>query len=348
MATFASFLQANNICTSRGGGGGITNTGMGYQALTSNSSGYHNTAVGFQALRNNTSGNRNTAIGHRALRNNTTGVCNTAIGSLALYSNTTGNNNTAVGYRALIDTSTGASNTAIGAYAGCGITTATSNTLVGFCAGRNLGAGCWNVAVGMCALRGATSNENVALGFHALCSVSTGGCNIGIGYRAGHSVSTAFCTITVGQNSTTSNSNCHTAWGNSNMSYNGVRFGWTNVSDSRDKTNIEDLNEKLGLDFIRSLDTVSFNWDNRQAYVLRCGYEYGTKDGTLTNPRESYGFIAQQMKETLDNLNITFQALGHDSEKDSYRLTYDEMIAPLIKAVQQTTTRLETLETLAG
>ena len=348
MATFASFLDANNICTSRGSGGCITNTGMGYQALTSNSSGYHNTAVGFQALRCNTSGNRNTAIGHCALRNNTTGVCNTAIGALALLCNTSGGNNTAVGYRALLNVNTGASNTGIGAYAGASTTSGTSNTFVGFRAGTGISTACWNVAVGMCALRCANSNENVAIGGYALCAVSSGGCNIGIGWRAGYSVSTAFCTITVGQDSTTSNSDCHTAWGNGNMNYNGVRFGWTNVSDNRDKANIEDLDEKLGLDFVRSLETVSFNWDNRQAYVLRCGYEYGTKDGTLASPKKSYGFIAQQMKQVLQALDVKFDGLGYTEEHDAYRLIYEEMIAPLIKATQQTTTRLETLEALAG
>lgn len=347
MATFASFLNANNIRASRGNGGYITNTGLGYKTLGVNTSGNNNTAVGFQALQCNTSGFRNTAIGFNALASNNSGYCNTAIGALALLCNTSGANNTAVGYRALCNVNTGAANTGIGAYAGASITSGNSNTFVGFRAGASTSTACWSVAVGRSALCSANSNENVAIGGYALCAVSSGGCNIGIGWRAGYSVSTAFCTITVGQDSTTSNSDCHTAWGNGNFSYNGVRFGWTNVSDSRDKTNIEDLDEKLGLDFIRSLNTVSFNWDNRQAYVLRCGYEYGTKDGTLASAKKSYGFVAQQMKEVLQTLNVRFDGLGYTEEHDAYRLTYEEMIAPLIKAVQQTTTRLETLEALA-
>lgn len=347
MATFASFLNANNIRASRGNGGCTTNTGLGYKTLGVNTSGTHNTAVGFQALQCNTSGFRNTAVGFNALASNTSGYCNTAIGSLALLYNTSGANNTAVGYRALLSVNTGAANTGIGANAGDSITSGNSNTFVGFKAGDNTTTACWSVAVGMCALRCANSNENVAIGGYALCAVSSGGCNIGIGWRAGYSVSTAFCTITVGQDSTTSNSDCHTAWGNGSMNYNGVRFGWTNVSDNRDKANVEDLDEKLGLDFIRSLDTVSFNWDNRQAYVLKCGYEYGTKDGTLASPKKSYGFIAQQMSQVLENLQARFDGLGYTEEHDAYRLTYEEMIAPLIKAVQQTTARLETLEALA-
>jgi hypothetical protein len=349
MADFASFLNANSICAGKGpGSNNFTNTGLGYQTLAVNTSGYHNTAVGFQALRCNTSGFRNTAVGHCALRSNTTGCCNTAIGAFALVNNTSGGNHTAIGYRALVNVNTGQSNTGIGAYAGQAVTTGTSNVFVGFKAGCSTTTACWNVAVGDCALMSANSNENVAVGRFSLCSVTSGACNIGIGYRAGYQVATANCTITVGQNSSARNITGHTAWGNASMNYNGVRFGWTNVSDNRDKANIEDLDEKLGLDFIRSLDTVSFNWDNRQAYVSRCGYEYGTKDGTLASPKKSYGFIAQQMKEVLQNLNVKFDGLGHNDESDSYRLIYEEMIAPLIKATQQTTARLETLEALAG
>ena len=137
-------------------------------------------------------------------------------------------------------------------------------------------------------------------------------------------------------------------WGNKNITYNGIASKWTNISDCRDKTNIEDLDEKLGLDFIRSLDTVSFNWDNRENYVQKCGFEYGQKDGTLSSPKKSYGFIAQQMKEVLDNLDTNFDALKYNEDKDAYRITYAHMIAPLVKAIQQTIQRIETLETLAG
>ena len=85
--------------------------------------------------------------------------------------------------------------------------------------------------------------------------------------------------------------------------FNGIAGAWTNVSDRRDKTNIEDLDEKLGLAFIRNLETVSFNFDHRDRYVRECGYEYGVKDSTLADLKKSYGFIAQQMKELVNTLN---------------------------------------------
>lgn len=348
MASFASYVSAQGVCASRGGGNIITNTGLGYQALTSNTSGYQNTAFGWQAMRNNTSGRQNTAVGFAALRNNTTGVCNTAVGSYALYTQTGGSNNTGIGFKAGCSITTGASNTLVGAYAGLAITTGNSNTALGFCALRSNSTSNFNTAVGAVALCNTTGGCNTGIGFSAGSAITTGGCNTVLGGNAGGSVTTANNTVIVSRGGSTSNSNGHTLWGTSGTNFNWIMCYWSNVSDCRDKTCIQDLDSKLGLDFLRKLTPVSFNWDNREVYVTECGYEYGTKDGTLASKVKSYGFEAQQMKQALEELNIEFEALGHDSEKDAYRITYDEMIAPLIKGVQETLARLETLEALAA
>ena len=332
----------------RGGGGCINNTALGVsQTLTSNSTGYCNTAIGSYALRCNTSGNRNTAAGVGALFNNTTGVCNTAIGYNAGRCMTTNGNLTAVGYRAAYYT-TGASNTAIGCDAGVNLTTGVTNVLVGQRAGHILAGGSCNVAIGNFSADGAYGSNNVAIGYKSADGLQSGACQISIGAFSGQSITLSNFNISVGFQSASTKTTGHTAWGNSAITYNGIACAWTNVSDCRDKTNIEDLDEKLGLDFIRSLDTVSFNWDNRENYVQKCGFEYGQKDGTLSSPKKSYGFIAQQMKEVLDNLDTNFDALKYNEDKDAYRITYAHMIAPLVKAIQQTIQRIETLETLAG
>jgi hypothetical protein len=343
----ASYSQCD-IRAWRGGGGCINNTALGESAtLTSNSTGYCNTAIGSLSLRCNTSGNRNTAAGVRALYNNTTGTCNTAIGYKAGHCMTTGNNLTAIGAFAA-ECTTGNCNTAIGYRAGGGLTTGTCNVIMGCAAGECMTGGSCNVAIGHQAMSGATSNNNVAIGTQVAQGLTTGACNIFVGYLNGSGTKTTNFHIGIGHNGGPSNTTGHTAWGNSAITYNGIASKWTEISDCRDKTNIEDLDEKLGLDFIRSLDTVSFNWDNRENYVQKCGFEYGQKDGTLTSPKKSYGFIAQQMKEVLDNLNTDFDALKYNEDKDAYRITYAHMIAPLVKAIQQTIQRIETLETLAG
>jgi hypothetical protein len=120
------------------------------------------------------------------------------------------------------------------------------------------------------------------------------------------------------------------------------------VSDCRDKTNIKSLPDNLGLNLIKKLRPVSFNWDNRETYVRECKYEYGQKDGTLAGTKKSYGLIAQELKQALQELNVEFDALGHDDTKDAYRLTYEELIAPIISAVQELDKRVEALEAKVG
>ena len=350
MACFASFITmqfGSNCGFIVGGQSCINNTAIGAAALAANTTGYCNTAIGAKALFANTTGNRNTAGGVCALTANTTGTCNTAIGYKAGRCMTTGNSLTAIGAFAA-ECTTGNCNTAIGYRAGCGLTTGTCNVIMGCAAGECMTGGSCNIAIGQRAMCLATSNNNVAIGYRVAPELTTGACNIFVGYCNGKGISTTNFHIGIGHYDGPSKTTGHTAWGNSAITYNGIACEWTNISDCRDKTNIEDLDEKLCLDFIRSLDTVSFNWDNRESYVQKCGFEYGQKDGTLSSPKKSYGFIAQQMKEVLDNLNTNFDALKYNEDKDAYRITYAHMIAPLVKAIQQTIQRIETLETLAG
>ena len=77
------------------------NTGMGTDALFSNTTGYGNTASGNTALFENTTGSSNTASGYSALYWNTAGNSNTASGYEAGYNVTTGSNNIDIGNEGL-------------------------------------------------------------------------------------------------------------------------------------------------------------------------------------------------------------------------------------------------------
>jgi hypothetical protein len=123
------------------------NTGIGYEALQSNTSGTgnaafgfgtlvsstssYNTAIGFQALTTNTIGDRNTAVGMNALNYNSSGKWNTAGGFEGLFNNISGNNNTAFGYSALASNTSGTSNTAIGHWADVGSGNLSNATAIG-------------------------------------------------------------------------------------------------------------------------------------------------------------------------------------------------------------------------
>jgi len=108
----------HELTVGRGAGSLSRNTVVGYDALSSNTTGTENTASGYRALRENTTGGRNTATGYLALSSNTTGTENTATGFQAMLNNTTGGLNTATGYLALNSNTTGNNNTGVGFKAG--------------------------------------------------------------------------------------------------------------------------------------------------------------------------------------------------------------------------------------
>jgi hypothetical protein len=300
---------------------GRSNTAVGNVALNANTTGYGNTAIGDNTLSFNSLGKNNTAIGYTALRVNTTGNAQVAIGYQSLYVSNFGstsiNANVAVGYKSLRNNTSGNSNTAIGNNAlYCNIT------------------GTRNSAVGICALRSNTTGaSNTAVGFCAQQALATGVDN----------------TIAIGCNSATSATTGHTVWGNSlNNVCNCIYAAWSTVSDLRDKTNIKTLSSKFGLALINKLRPVAFNWDHRDTYVRECSYEYREKDGTLVSTKAHYGLIGQEFKSAIDELDVRFDVLGHDDDKDAYRLTYEELIAPIIKAIQELDNRLIVVEEKVG
>lgn len=98
--------------------------------------------------------------------------------------------------------------------------------------------------------------------------------------------------------------------------------GVIQTSDARQKTNIKPSD--LGLDFINQLNPVKFNWifDSE-------------------NERPHYGLIAQELEEVLGNDRFF---AGLRIENGFYSLNYSQLIAPLVKAVQELTKRVEELE----
>lgn len=126
-----------------------TNTALGFESLNSASlTGAQNTGVGYQALLSNTTGTQNIAVGSLSLVSNTTGVNNSAIGYAAIYFNTTGSSNSAFGTFALYNNSTGGSNSAFGNAAGDVITTGSRNTIIGANSDPSAAAGIDQTVVG--------------------------------------------------------------------------------------------------------------------------------------------------------------------------------------------------------
>ena len=90
---------------------------------------------------------------------------------------------------------------------------------------------------------------------------------------------------------------------------------WTRYSDVRLKKDIH-TNTDCGLDFINDLRTVTYKWKAPSEVVdpTLPGYDADKTDDDHTN--KMYGFIAQEVKQTLDDHNITDFSGWHVTEDD--------------------------------
>jgi len=171
---------------------GSSNTATGMGALQSNVTGYDNTSNGHLALQQNTTGNANVAIGKEALLQNTTGNANVAIGKEALLQSTTKSNLTAVGYQALYWNGTGSTiaaesseNTAIGSKSLYSNTLGSQNTAIGFESLKTNTQGSQNTAMGTNSLfSNTTGKKNTAFGAFALNDNTTAELNTAMGYQS--------------------------------------------------------------------------------------------------------------------------------------------------------------------
>jgi hypothetical protein len=250
-----------------------SNTGIGYKALYSNTTGYANTATGYWALYWNTTGNGNTANGWQALMNNTTGGnYNTANGAQTLWSNTTGNYNTATGLQTLYYNTTGAYNTANGYYA----------------------------------LFSNNGNNNTALGYSAGSNITSGSNNLVLGINAQVPTATASNQVRIGD---------------AGITYAGIQVAWTVTSDKRYKSDIQPSN--LGLDFIAKLKPVSYIRNNNESKT------------------REYGFIAQDLEETLNTSGAADNGIISKDDKGMYGVRYNDLMSPMVKAIQEQQVMIE-------
>lgn len=294
----------------KGTGTGDNNVALGNNSLSQNTTGYQNTAIGVSALEKNKTGLRNVAIGVATLTSNTEGAYNTAIGNNALCMSTAGKDNVAIGIESLYY-NTGDENTAVGNH--------TLELVEGY--------------------------KNVAIGFYAMRSSGQGNLNTAIGYKAlTNNTNYSNCTG-LGANSSVTGSN-QVQLGDSSVTVYAQKALVTR-SDARDKIDIED--SPLGLNFIMKLRPVKYRMNSREAYFEE-GKERdftATNDGSKAGKRPHYGLIAQEVKQSMNELGVDFAGYLDskvDGGEDVLSLGYTEFIAPMIKAIQQQQQMIEQLQ----
>ncbi|MGH2617751.1 MAG: tail fiber domain-containing protein [Thermomicrobiales bacterium] len=273
---------------------------------------------GAERLRLNGDEADNTALGAQALSSSTSGGLNTAIGVRALSRNTIGFSNTAVGRNALSRNTTGNANTALGS---------------GALFGNFDGSG--STAVGQAALLATTFSNTTGL--------------------VANSVVTGDNQVWLGGPGTTSHAHAPLQV----------------PSDRRDKADVRDT--VLGLEFITALRPVDYRWDARLDYrpappeapaadasaAERVAYQRKlaawaeasrlgnlTHDGSKRRTRFHHGLIAQEVAELIGRTGVDFGGYQDHTVNgggDVLTLGYDELIAPLVKAVQELAARNEDL-----
>jgi hypothetical protein len=332
----------------------LGNLGFGKNALKANTTGYDNIAIGENALAANTTGNRNVIIGRYASQSGVSLESCVSIGSYSAGSS---------------------QSVAIGAGA---VTPATKSVAIGY----NSAAAGSSVSIGWSAAAANTGGQFVAIGDGSLGLCTTGNSNTAIGYSSGlynvdGSSFTTFngCTF-LGAHTRVSGSSQLQLGNSSSLVYSQQAINLR--SDVRDKTDIRST--VLGLEFISKLRPVDYRLDFREDYILpsptlpeepsleleslhdlwvsECEaiklareqeniQAITNKDGSKKRNRFHHGLIAQEVKEVLDELGIDFG--GYQDHKikggcDVYSIGYTELIAPLIKAIQELKARVEALE----
>lgn len=354
-------------------GGGLPATG------TQTGHGWNNIAVGDTALRDCTDGYENLAIGAFCLQQTTTGKWNLAIGHASQIISNSADGNISLGAYALV-TNSGSNNLAIGWAALEGQATG-SNVAIGHMAMNGNRTGHLNTAVGIEALMRITSGSfNVSIGVGSLTNLTTGAGNIGVGsYALSQAKGGAANNTAVGHEAL-----IHLASGNGNTALgagalatlrsfnnctgigmaaavtgdNQVQLGNPAAvphafaplqirSDARDKADVRET--RLGLDFVRALRPVDFRWNLREDY--RHVSSDAVRRQAMKRTRFHHGLLAQDVRSAIKQTGTDFGGLQDHAVgggDDVLSLAYEELIAPLIKAVQDLADQVDDLQRQLG
>lgn len=279
-----SSAGTNNLFAGIGAGSantsGIANSFFGASAGTANTLGIENSFFGYLAGSQNTEGGGNSFFGDSAGKANLTGQSNTFVGRAAGIANSTGGQNSFFGYATGLGNISGGGNAFFGRAAGNTITTGNSNTALG--SGADFSADNLNFATTIGANAVATASNQVQLG-------RSGGDTVSIGsFLSGGS--TSICAI-------------------------GTVLAYCS-SGRRYKEDIRPFT--LGLNLVRHLQPVSFDWKGRDEHDI--------------------GLIAEDVA-TIERLLVTRNA---DGEIEGVK--YDRLGVLLVNAVKEQQGQIEDLK----
>lgn len=329
----------------------------------------------------------NTAMGYQSLNAITTGISNTCYGYNSGVALTTQNRSTMIGSGAST-TSTGSDNVSVGFSSRAGSSSVSvgsscysvdASVSVGSACGRAAMNGSYNVLMGFtCANALTTGNGNCCIGSNNSLGITTGTNNTIVGISSGTTQTTQsnnticgyYSDIGAYSNSGIFGANIRSIVNGSNQIQIGdssttvyTYASATRASDMRDKAEIRDT--QFGLDFISKLRPRDYKFDYRESYqefkdikdengiIIGTEFIEYPRDGSKKRNRFHCGLIAQELKQTMDELNTDFAGyidFQHNDpglnvgEFERLTIKYEELICPLIKAVQELKLKNDQLE----
>lgn len=308
----------NGLTVGKGGGNIVTNTIVGEEALDSNTTGYENTAVGRRALQSNTIGFTNTAVGVGANKFNLIGNDNTAVGGFALQNNLA-NGNTAVGRSSLQENTTGSQNTGLG-FGALSLVTVGSNV-------TGLGNGAQ-----------VTAPNQVQLGDSATTTYAYGAVQNRSDIRDKADVRDT----TLGLEFVNA--------------LRPVDFKWDIREDYRPEAPEsvdkpaelkEDASDEDKAKYAEELAAYNAYKVEINKWLEDVKLANITHDGSKKRNRFHHGLIAQEVKAVLDAKGIDFGGFQDHSVKggdDVLSIGYEELIAPMLKAIQELSAEVAALK----
>ena len=185
---------------------------------------------------------------------------------------------------------------------------------------------------------------------------------MGVGAQAGDNITTGEGNICIGRIARTAavdNNNAIvmgesvTGVGGNNFTFgvtgtdSNIAFGATSItapSDVRLKENIQE--EKVGLGFINDLRPVTFQWKKEKDIPSDMKAHVAGSEKRTMNGKYNHGFIAQEVKEVIDNHNMKdgFDMWMEDGEDGRQRIGDASLMPIMVKALQELSEKNDALE----
>ena len=343
---------------------GSKNVAIGYDTLSKNLGGFQNVAIGNLSLYNNTSGYYNVAIGYATLRLNLSGSENVAVGKGCLYSNT-GDSNVAVGSNALYANLGGGQNIAIGASTLSKATSASSNIAMGILTMQEQLTGGGNVAIGSGALQANTADiGNVAIGLGALSKLNTpitgdpnyivsSNNNVAIGYNAGYNIRAGNTNTFIGSES----GKPETGTGSQALGTGNICIGYNCPVTTGVSNQVTIYNGSIKARFAGTSSTTAwaFTSDSRDKNNIE-NLNFGLNFITKLQPRKftwdfrhtsnnkgdiGSGFIAQEVLGVVESQNASCLGLVDTSDQNQFGVAQTNLIPVLVNAIKELNAKFE-------